>query len=54
MTLSLADLKALPKHDVTFALECSGNTGVPVRHRTHRQRPLGRRLAAPGAAAGRP
>lgn len=26
-TLSLADLKALPKHDVTFALECSGNTG---------------------------
>ncbi len=27
LTLSLADLKALPKHDVTFALECSGNTG---------------------------
>jgi DMSO/TMAO reductase YedYZ molybdopterin-dependent catalytic subunit len=26
-TLSLADLKALPKHAVTFALECSGNTG---------------------------
>ena len=26
-SLSLADLKALPKHAVTFALECSGNTG---------------------------
>ena len=26
-TLSLADLKSLPKQAVTFALECSGNTG---------------------------
>ena len=30
LTLSLADLKALPRRSVTFALECSGNTnGAP-------------------------
>jgi len=28
-TLSLADLKALPRHAVEFTLECSGNTGLP-------------------------
>ena len=55
LTLSLADLKALPRRAVTFALECSGNTGRDaVRHRRHRQRPLGRRVVAPGPAAGTP
>ena len=52
-TLSLADLKALPKRDVTFALECSGNTGGALRHRTHRQRPLGRRPPRARSAARR-
>jgi DMSO/TMAO reductase YedYZ molybdopterin-dependent catalytic subunit len=29
MTLTLADLKARKRQEVTFALECSGNTGLP-------------------------
>jgi DMSO/TMAO reductase YedYZ molybdopterin-dependent catalytic subunit len=29
VTLTLADLKALERQEVTFALECSGNTGLP-------------------------
>ena len=38
---------------MTFALECSGNTnGVAVRHRAHRERPLGRRVVARGPQAG--
>jgi len=28
-TLTLADLKARPRREVTFTMECSGNTGVP-------------------------
>jgi DMSO/TMAO reductase YedYZ molybdopterin-dependent catalytic subunit len=28
-TLTLADLKARPRREVTFTLECSGNTGLP-------------------------
>jgi DMSO/TMAO reductase YedYZ molybdopterin-dependent catalytic subunit len=28
-SLTLADLKARPRRDVTFTLECSGNTGLP-------------------------
>jgi DMSO/TMAO reductase YedYZ molybdopterin-dependent catalytic subunit len=28
-TLALADLKARPRREVTFTLECSGNTGLP-------------------------
>ena len=46
-TLSLADLKALPRRAVTFALECSGNQTVhAVPDRPRRQRPLGRRIVA--------
>ena len=29
MTLTLDDLKARPRQEVTFALECSGNNGLP-------------------------
>ena len=29
MALSLADLKARPRQEVTFTIECSGNTGLP-------------------------
>ncbi len=29
MTLSLADLKTRPRKEVTFTLECSGNSGLP-------------------------
>lgn len=29
MTLTLADLKARPREEVTFTMECSGNTGLP-------------------------
>ncbi|MEO8245370.1 MAG: sulfite oxidase [bacterium] len=29
MTLSLDDIKQRPKQDVTFTVECSGNTGLP-------------------------
>ena len=29
MTLTLADLKARERREVTFTLECSGNTGLP-------------------------
>ena len=29
LTLTLADLKARPRHEVTFTLECSGNHGPP-------------------------
>ena len=29
MTLTLADLKARERQEVTFTLECSGNTGLP-------------------------
>ena len=28
-TLTLADLKARPRREVDFTLECSGNTGLP-------------------------
>ena len=49
MTLTLADLKACPRREVEFTLECSGNTGLPVLHRRHRQRPLGGRAAGPAA-----
>lgn len=28
-TLTLADLKARPRREVTFTLECAGNTGLP-------------------------
>ena len=30
MTLTIDDIKARPKHDVTFTLECSGNHGFPT------------------------
>jgi DMSO/TMAO reductase YedYZ molybdopterin-dependent catalytic subunit len=30
LSLSLPDLKALPRREVDFTLECSGNTGFPV------------------------
>ena len=29
MTLTLADLKARARQEVTFTLECSGNSGLP-------------------------
>ena len=29
LELSLADLMAMPRHEVEFTLECSGNTGLP-------------------------
>ena len=29
VTFSLGELKALPRHEVTFTLECSGNNGFP-------------------------
>ena len=29
MTLTLDDLKSRKRHEVTFTLECSGNTGLP-------------------------
>jgi DMSO/TMAO reductase YedYZ molybdopterin-dependent catalytic subunit len=29
MTLTLADIKARPRQEVTFTIECSGNTGLP-------------------------
>ena len=29
LTLTLADLKARPRDEVTFTMECSGNTGLP-------------------------
>jgi len=29
MTLTLDDIKALPRQEVTFTLECSGNSGLP-------------------------
>ena len=29
ITLSLDQVKAMPRHDVTFTLECSGNNGLP-------------------------
>src|SRR5690606_28203321 len=32
MTLSLADIKAQPREEVTFTIECSGNTGLPFFH----------------------
>lgn len=32
MTLSLADIKARPREEVTFTIECSGNTGLPFFH----------------------
>ena len=31
-TLTLADLKARPRREVDFTLECSGNTGLPFFH----------------------
>ena len=29
LTLTLDDLKSRPRREVTFTLECSGNTGLP-------------------------
>src|SRR6187401_1499328 len=29
MDLTLADIKARPRQEVTFTIECSGNTGLP-------------------------
>lgn len=29
MSLTLADIKARPRHEVTYTIECSGNTGLP-------------------------
>ena len=52
-SLSLADLKARPRREVTFTLECSGNTRLPVLHRRDRQRPLGGHAAGAAAGAGR-
>ena len=45
LSLSLADIKARPRQEVTFTIECSGNHGFPVLHRRHRQRRLGRHAA---------
>ena len=32
LSFSLADLQARPKQEITFTLECSGNTGLPFFH----------------------
>lgn len=32
MTLTLADIKSRPREEVTFTMECSGNTGLPFFH----------------------
>lgn len=32
LSFTLEDLKALPKQELTFTLECSGNTGLPFFH----------------------
>ena len=32
LSFTLADLQALPKQELTFTLECSGNTGLPFFH----------------------
>ena len=57
MTLSLADLKARERREVTFTLECSGNTGLPfftggVGNATWAGTPLAPLLAEVGVEAG--
>ena len=46
------DLKARPRREVTFTLECSGNHGFPFVHRRDRERPLGGHAAGAAAASG--
>ena len=55
MTLTLAELQARERQEVTATIECSGNSGLPVSHRRHRQCHLGRDVtgSAPGRS-GRP
>ena len=49
MTLTLDDLKARERQEVTFTLECSGNTGCPSSMAASATRPgRARRCVAPG------
>ena len=45
LSLSLADLKARPRQETFFTLECSGNHGFPDFVGARRQRRLGRHAA---------
>ena len=53
MTLTLADIKARPRQEVTFTIECSGNHWPPVFQRRHRQCALGGHAARPDPEGGR-
>src|SRR5918998_4730617 len=56
MSLTLADIKARPRQEVTFTVECSGNDGLPffnggIRHRGRARGPLVPMLGEDGALA---
>ncbi len=45
LILTLDDLKARPRQEVTFTIECSGNSGLPFFNGGHRQAGTGTPLA---------
>ena len=46
----LSDIRARPRHELSFTLECSGNNGRSVVSDRHRHRPVGRDVAGGDAA----
>ena len=44
-TMTLGPLKALPRQEVIFTLECSGDNGLPFCHQFDRQCAMGGRVA---------
>ena len=53
MALTLADIKARPRQEVVYTIECGGNHGTPVVHERHRHRQVSRYSARAAAEAGR-
>ena len=52
LTLTLNDLKALPRQEVTSTLECSGNNGLPFAISTIGDERWGRSFAGRDASDG--